>query len=168
MQIGRLGSISATAYQNALAGSTFAGTGAGTVSGAVNVAEQAGWVQTGGKTEPVECQTCRERKYLDGSDENVSFKSAAHISPEAAMGAVRAHEGEHVSNAYTKAAQEGARVVNASVSIHTARCPECGRTYVSGGTTRTTIRYNENNPYGRNQKAIDKANLLGTKMDFSL
>lgn len=28
-----------------------------------------------------ECQTCKNRKYVDGSDEaNVSFKSAAHVS----------------------------------------------------------------------------------------
>ena len=50
-----------------------------------------------------ECQTCKNRKYVDGSDEaNVSFKSAAHVSPEAAGSAVRAHEGQHVSNAYRK------------------------------------------------------------------
>lgn len=55
-----------------------------------------------------ECQTCKNRKYQDGSDEMVSFKSAAHISPQAAAGRVRAHEGEHVSNAYDKAAQKTA------------------------------------------------------------
>ena len=31
-----------------------------------------------------ECQTCKNRKYADGSDENVSYKSAAHIAPGAA------------------------------------------------------------------------------------
>ena len=61
------------------------------------------------------CQTCENRKYQDGSNENVSFKAAAHISPEAAAGAVRAHEGEHVSNAYTKAAQGNGKVISASV-----------------------------------------------------
>ena len=30
-----------------------------------------------------ECQTCKNRKYQDGSNENVSFKSASHISPPA-------------------------------------------------------------------------------------
>ena len=95
-----------------------------------------------------ECQTCKNRKYQDGSDEMVSFKSAAHVSPQAAAGRVRAHEGEHVSNAYDKAAQKNGTVVYASVSIHTSVCPECGRTYVSGGTTNTAIRYpNEDNPY---------------------
>ena len=33
----------------------------------------------------VECETCANREYKDGSDEvNVSFKSAAHIDPSAA------------------------------------------------------------------------------------
>lgn len=61
-----------------------------------------------------ECQTCKNRKYQDGSDEMVSFKSAAHVSPQAAAGRVRAHEGEHVSNAYDKAAQKNGTVVYAS------------------------------------------------------
>lgn len=73
----------------------------------------------------------------------------------------------HVSNAYTKAAQNNGTVVNASVSIHTSVCPECGRTYVSGGTTNTTIRYNESNPYGQNQKSLDAASLIGGKVDLS-
>ncbi len=94
-----------------------------------------------GRVPKGECQTCAKRKYKDGSDENVSFKSAAHVSPEAAASAVRSHEGEHVSNAYEKAAEKGGKVVFASVSIHLAVCPECGRTYVSGGTTSTKIAY---------------------------
>ncbi|MCM1122435.1 MAG: hypothetical protein NC416_07625, partial [Eubacterium sp.] len=61
--------------------------------------------QAGKKSSPAECQTCRERKYQDGSDEDVSFKSAAHIDPNAAASRVRSHEQEHVSNAYKKAAQ---------------------------------------------------------------
>ena len=57
----------------------------------------------GGRSSPSDCETCKERKYQDGSDENnVSFKTAAHISPESAASKVRAHENEHVSNAYKK------------------------------------------------------------------
>ena len=33
-------------------------------------------------------------------------------------------------------------MVNQSVTIHTAICPECGDVYVSGGTTRTTTKAN--------------------------
>lgn len=94
------------------------------------------------KKEPgEECQTCKNRKYKDGSDENVSFKAAAHISPEAAASRVRAHEGEHVANAYSKASEKGGKVLSASVRIETAVCPECGKSYVSGGTTSTRIKY---------------------------
>lgn len=113
------------------------------------------------------CQTCKNRKYVDGSDEaNVSFKSAAHISPEAAGGAVRAHEGQHVSNAYNKAATDNGKVVSASVSIHMDICPECGRSYVSGGVTRTQIKYyNEENPYQQDLKQTAGINLRGTNVD---
>ena len=68
-----------------------------------------------------ECQTCEQRKYQDGSDDpGVSFKTASHIAPEQA-----------------KAKREERKVVSQSVSIHTDICPECGKVYVSGGTTRT-------------------------------
>ena len=121
------------------------------------------------KVNPSEaCQTCKNRKYQDGSDENVSFKSATHISPQAAAGAVRAHEGEHVANAYTKAAKDNGTVVRASVSIHTAVCPECGRTYVSGGTTSTAIKYGDpKNPYVKNQMAQQADAFKGHFIDYA-
>lgn len=123
--------------------------------------------KVGRASSPEECETCKNRKYQDGSNENVSFKSASHISPNAAGAAVRAHEGEHVANAYTKAAEKNGKVINASVSIHTSVCPECGRTYVSGGTTNTTIKYSdEANPYQQNQKSLDAANLIGANIDY--
>ncbi len=125
-------------------------------------------VAPGRKSSPAECQTCKERKYQDGSNENVSFKSAQHISPEAAGARVRAHEAEHVANAYSKAQQNGGKVINASVAIHTAICPECGRTYVSGGTTTTQIKYNnEKNPYQQNKKANDALGLVGQSVDLA-
>ena len=103
----------------------------------------------------------------DGSDENVSYKSAAHIAPGAAGNAVRAHEGEHVSNAYTKASQNNGKVISASVSIHTSVCPECGRTYVSGGTTNTMIKYpNESNPYQQERKSQDALRFTGNNIDY--
>ena len=116
-----------------------------------------------------ECQTCKNRKYQDGSDEMVSFKSAAHISPESAASAVRAHEQEHVSNAYKKAATDNGKVISASVSIHTAVCPECGRTYVSGGTTHTQIKYyNEDNPYQKDLKLADQTKYSGMHTDYAV
>ncbi len=117
-----------------------------------------------------ECQTCANRKYQDGSDEhNVSFKNATKVAPEAAASAVRSHEQMHVSNAYKKAGENNGKVVSATVSIHTAVCPECGKTYVSGGTTRTTIKYsNEDNPYQQNQKSLDAASVTGNNLDLAI
>lgn len=124
--------------------------------------------KAGRRSSPEDCQTCKERKYQDGSDENVSFKSASHISPESAASTVRSHENEHVSNAYKKAAQKNGEVVSTSVSIKTAVCPECGRTYVSGGNTNTMIKYtNESNPYVQAQKSRDAASMIGSNIDYA-
>ena len=85
-----------------------------------------------------ECQTCKQRKYQDGSDDmGVSFKTPTHVAPEAAASAVRGHEQEHVVREQAKAEQEDRRVVSQDVTLHTDICPECGKVYISGGTTRT-------------------------------
>ena len=116
-----------------------------------------------------ECETCKSRKYKDGSNENdVSFQTAQHVSPQSAGARVRAHEGEHVTNAFEKAKEKGGKVLQASVSIKTAVCPECGRVYVSGGETTTRILYpNESNPYQKERKAQDAANLTGSKINLT-
>lgn len=120
----------------------------------------------GKRSSPAECETCKNRKYQDGSNEMVSFKSAQHISPGAAGARVRGHEAEHVSNAFKKAAMNHGKVLQASVSIKTAICPECGRTYVCGGETATMIKYsNEDNPYTKERKAIDRQAVLGANVD---
>ena len=121
------------------------------------------------KTDPnYECQTCENRKYQDGSNESdVSFKNASKVAPEAAAGAVRSHEQQHVSNAYDKAAKGNGKVISATVQIHTSCCPECGKTYVSGGTTRTQIKYtNEENPYQKNLKNLQGGFLRGINLDM--
>ena len=91
--------------------------------------------------EDSECKTCAKRKYQDGSDDpGVSFKTAAHISPEQSATKVRSHEYEHVVREQSKADRENKEVVSQSVRLHTDICPECGRTYVSGGVTNTVTR----------------------------
>ncbi len=93
--------------------------------------------------EESECQTCKNRKYQDGSDDpGVSFKTATNVAPEQAAAAVRGHEQEHVVREQAKARREDRHVVSQSVSIQTAICPECGDVYVSGGTTRTATKAN--------------------------
>ncbi len=126
-------------------------------------------VKPGKRVSPAECQTCKERKYQDGSDEMVSFKTAQHISPTEAGTKGRAHEQEHVANAYEKAAKDGGKVLQASVSIHTAICPECGRTYISGGETNTKIEYSheEESPYMKARKKMDAQLLAGVNLDMS-
>ena len=121
----------------------------------------------GKKSSPAECQTCKNRKYQDGSDEMVSFKAAGHIDPDNAASVVMSHEQEHVSNAYQKADTGNGEVVRASVRLKTDICPECGRTYISGGETTTQIRYvNETNPYQKDLKESDKSKYQGANVDI--
>ena len=88
-----------------------------------------------------ECQTCKSRKYKDGSDDpGVSFKTATHLDPEKASYAIRSHENEHVAHNKAKAAREGREIVSQTVTYHTDVCPECGKVYMSGGNTRTVTR----------------------------
>ena len=73
-----------------------------------------------------------------------------------------------MSNAFKKAAKGGGKVLAANVTLQTAICPECGRSYVSGGQTATKIQYsNEENPYVKNRKAIDAASLIGNNVDYA-
>ena len=63
----------------------------------------------------MECETCKNRKYKDGSDEaNVSYKGATHIDPSGAASKVMAHEQEHVLNAYRKASSKDGEVTHSS------------------------------------------------------
>lgn len=84
------------------------------------------------------CRTCKSRMYQDGSnDPGVSFKSPANIDPNVAASVVMGHEMEHVAHEKAKAESEGGRIISQTVILHTGICPECGRTYVAGGTTHT-------------------------------
>lgn len=120
------------------------------------------------KLSKTQCETCKSRKYVDGSNEMVSFKSPAHIAPSASGSVVRAHEQEHVSNAYSNAAKNNGQVIRANVSLQTSVCPECGTSYVSGGLTTTQIKYQEDNPYSANQKSAHQTFLLGMNIDERL
>ena len=85
-----------------------------------------------------QCRTCAERKYQDiSNDPSVSMQTPTSISPEQAAAAVGAHEREHVASNAARAERDG-MVARSTVTIHTDICPECGRVYVSGGTTTTT------------------------------
>jgi hypothetical protein len=88
-----------------------------------------------------ECQTCQRRKYKDVSDDStVSFQTPTKLTPGAAESQVRAHEQQHVTHEQARADKQGRKVVAQSVAIHYAVCSECGKSYVSGGTTTTVTK----------------------------
>lgn len=90
------------------------------------------------RTGKIECQTCKTRTYQDVSnDPGVSFKAPGHIAPENSAAMVQSHEQEHVANEQAAASNEGRRVVSQNVRVFTSICPECGKSYVSGGETQT-------------------------------
>jgi len=85
------------------------------------------------------CHTCENRRYVDQSDDaSVSFQTPTKISPHMAGAAVAAHEQEHVRNEQANAHRDNREIVSQSVTLHYDTCPDCGKIYVSGGTTRTT------------------------------
>lgn len=103
-----------------------------------------------------ECQTCERRKYQDGSDDpGVSFKTATRVDPKMAQAAIRGHENEHVVREQAKALQEGRKVLSQSVSYHNAICPECGKVYLAGGTTRT-VTVNQPEPFSPQDEAEEE------------
>ena len=122
-------------------------------------------VQGAGKTE---CTTCANRKYQDGSNEMVSFKTPGTIKPNESYAKVMSHEKEHVANAVAEGSKANKELVSVSVSLHTSVCPECGRSYVSGGTTSTMMRTYNDDAYGRNRKAFEQEAMKGNNIDYAV
>lgn len=123
-------------------------------------------VASSSRVNPVECEACKNRRYQDGSDEMVSFKTPGKISPEESYAKVMSHEQEHVANAVAEGNEPNKKLLSATVSLKTALCPECGRAYVAGGTTRTMMKTYGSDPYSQNQKAFEKEAATGNNVDF--
>jgi len=86
----------------------------------------------------IECETCKNRKYVDSSgDSGVSFKGPTSISPGASFTAVASHEGEHIAIAQNRAQQTNSKVISQTIQVFTAVCPECGKPHASGGQAVT-------------------------------
>lgn len=112
-------------------------TGAGTSAGGDRVSKAEG-TDSPASVSRGQCKTCAERKYQDVStDPSVSFQTPTSLAPGTEAAAVRAHEQEHVTHNAARAEREG-MTARSTVVIHTDVCPECGRPFVSGGTTTTT------------------------------
>lgn len=109
-----------------------------------------------------ECQTCKNRKYQDGSDEpGVSFKQPGHIAPENAAAKVFSHEQEHIANAQNEARQDkNKKIVSQSVRMYSQICPECGRSYIAGGQANTVTR-------ATSEKNAPPAGALGRNVDIA-
>lgn len=115
-----------------------------------------------------ECETCEKRKYQDGSDDmGVSYQTPTNIKPEQAASAVRGHEMEHVYREQAKADREGRKVVSQNVTMHTEICPECGKSYVSGGTTRTVTKADTDNAAQQQDLARQNEEEQKTRTPFS-
>lgn len=165
--IGPIGSAGYTTYTYPTAGSHMVGGAAAAVTkiSSVKPVDEKSTINID-KTQQTECQTCKSRKYIDVSnDANVSFQTPTHVSPQASFGAVASHEQQHVSNAVAEGNQPGKQLISSSVSYKMGVCPECGKTYVAGGTTRTQIRYTESNPYESARKSAEASLLRGMNFD---
>lgn len=115
-----------------------------------------------GERDDGKCETCENRRYQDGSnDPGVSFKTASKISGNAEA-AVRGHEYEHVNRNQAKAAREDKEIVYQSVTLSRAICPECGKSYVSGGETVTVTKDKRDNRFdvGLEKFGGEKGDLL--------
>ncbi|MEW6586010.1 MAG: hypothetical protein AB1442_10430 [Nitrospirota bacterium] len=66
----------------------------------------------------------------------MSFQSPTRVSPEAAFAAVSSHEQEHVRNNAQEAEEKGMKA-SSTVTLSMSVCPECGKSYISGGKTST-------------------------------
>ncbi|MGN0494594.1 MAG: hypothetical protein ACI4GW_00065 [Lachnospiraceae bacterium] len=122
-------------------------------------------IDSASKVKPVECQTCKNRRYQDASDEMVSFKTPGKITPGESYAKVMSHEQEHVANAVSEGNEPGKDLVSSTVSLKTAICPECGRSYIAGGTTRTVMKTYKSDPYSQNQKSFEADATRGNKID---
>lgn len=117
-----------------------------------------------GERDDGKCETCENRRYQDGSnDPGVSFKTASKITGSAEA-AVRGHEYEHVNRNRAKAAREDKEIVYQTVTLSRAICPECGKSYVSGGETVTVTRSKQDSRFevGLEKFGGEKGDLLDT------
>ena len=96
----------------------------------------------------------------------VSFKTPGKISPEESYAKVMSHEKEHVANAIAEGNESNKELVSTTVSLKTSICPECGRAYISGGTTTTLMKTYGKDPYSQNQKAFEKEAATGNRIDY--
>ncbi len=112
-----------------------------------------------------ECKTCSERRYQDGSsDSGVSFKTPTKLTPDQASSAVISHEKEHYTREAQAAENENKDVLVNSIRLESSICPDCGRSYISGGETTTVTRTRPNN----SPSPVTNPQTSGLKLDIGV
>jgi len=108
------------------------------------------------------CETCANRRYVDDSDDmSVSFQTPTNIHPSIAAVKVASHEQEHVRNEQANAERNDRTITHQSVTFQYAVCPDCGRFYVAGGTTRTQSVGNSEEEEGGHEVGPDLGSGVG-------
>lgn len=148
-----------TGYGSSNVGASYGVTGKEGIAG-VSGAEGKSPVDSG------KCETCENRRYQDASNEQVSFKAPGKIRPAEAYAKVMGHEKEHVANAVAEGSKPGKELVSASVSLKMDICPDCGRSYISGGTTTTIMKTYKGDAYSQNQKSYEAEATKGNNVNL--
>ena len=164
MQIGGIGSVFTTSYQPLYGGIGYENTGFPAVDATGNILEEdkTSGVRPGYKSSPAECQTCNVNILM--ALMKMYPSSLRHIFRQKRQ---EAQCGRMKENTSAMLIQRRRKImVRSSMPVcrfihRSARNVE-GRMY----QVAQQIRYNESNPYGKNQKSADAANLIGGKLDY--
>lgn len=122
----------------------------------------------------IECQTCKERRYKDGSDDNgVSYQTPTYIEKNQSANKVMAHEMEHYRRETMSAEKNDEKIISIGVSTTKSVCPECGASYTSGGATSVTKRKDihkesENNHFKNKSFEENIGKYFGKEIDTRL
>ena len=119
------------------------------------------------KSKTTECQTCKNRKYVDGSNEaNVPLKMLRIFHRKRHLLLSGHMRGSMFPMRITKLPRKTAKwYLHPSESRHRS-ARNVARSYISGGVTDTQIRYyNESNPYQQDLKQTDGIKLRGANVD---
>ena len=163
-----LGSIGMYQYGSGMYANGYNNSGIGMPYGIKGNEDVASMSKTGEKS-PIDtgkCETCENRRYQDASNEQVSYKAPGKIRPQEAYGKVMSHEKEHVANAVAEGTKPGKELVSASVSLKMDICPDCGRSYVAGGTTTTIMKTYKGDAYSQNQKSYEAEATKGNNINL--
>lgn len=83
-----------------------------------------------------ECTLCQKRRYICSNGETTDGISTIIPGKQSEL-RVQHHEAQHLHHARIKAMREGRVVISQHIFLQYSTCPECKRSYVSGGQAVT-------------------------------